>query len=166
MAKNNAAVRVEAGSCSGGNELQGTAANDGITAGTADMEDGSIFAGTTKDGKQILAMPINLGFTATFNDAAKAVKELNEKKALGHDDWQITDLDTLKVLQRNQNQGSLKGQTLATFSFKNYKLLFKNYKLLKEGDAKDHQRLVEERTRLEVFENNLAALKKKKRPRL
>ena len=50
---------------------------------------------------------MDLGFTATFNDAAKAVKKLNEKKALGHDDWQIPDLETLKTLQGNKNQGSL-----------------------------------------------------------
>ena len=109
MAKNTAAVeKLKQDLAQVRGELQGTAANEDTTAGI-DMEDGSVFAGTTKDGKQIYAMPIDLGFTATFNDAAKAVKKLNEKKALGHDDWQIPDLDTLRVLQRNQNQGSLKG---------------------------------------------------------
>lgn len=89
-------------------EIQGTAANDGTTAGT-DMDDGSVFVGVTRDGEKIFAMSMDLGFTATFNDAAKAVERLNEKKALGQDDWQIPDLETLKTLQRNQKQGSLKG---------------------------------------------------------
>lgn len=108
MTKNQAAVKkLKQDLAQVRGELLGTAANDGTTAGT-DMEDGSVFVGTTPDGKQIYAMPLDLGFTATFNEAAEAVKKLNEKKALGHDDWQIPDLDTLKVLQRNQNQGSLK----------------------------------------------------------
>ena len=108
MTKNDAAVeKLKQTLTEVRGEIQGLAANDGTTAGT-DMEDGSVFAGMTPDGKQIYAMPVDLGFTATFNDAAKAVKKLNEKKALGHDDWQIPDLNTLKVLQRNQNQGSLK----------------------------------------------------------
>ena len=109
MTKNNAAIdQLKKSLAEVQGEIQGTAANDGTTAGT-DMEDGSVFAGLTRDGKKIYAMPMDLGFTATFNDAAKAVKKLNEKKALGHDDWQIPDLETLKTLQRNQNQGSLKG---------------------------------------------------------
>ena len=109
MTKNNAAIdQLKKSLAEVQGKIQGTAANDGTTAGT-DMEDGSVFAGVTKDGKKIFAMPVDLGFTATFNDAAKAVKMLNEKKALGHDDWQIPDLETLKTLQRNQNQGSLKG---------------------------------------------------------
>ncbi len=109
MKKNNAAVdQLKKSLAKIQGEIQGTAANDGITAGT-DMDDGSVFAGVTKDGKKIFAMPMDLGFTATFNDAAKAVKKLNEEKALGHDDWQIPDLETLRTLQRNRNQGSLKG---------------------------------------------------------
>lgn len=109
MTKNNAAIdQLKKSLAEVQGEIQGTAANDGTTAGT-DMDDGSVFAGVTKDGKKIFAMPMDLGFTATFNDAAKAVKKLNEKKALGHDDWQIPDLETLRTLQRNQNQGSLKG---------------------------------------------------------
>ena len=109
MAKNYAAIKqLDKDLADIQGEIRGTAANDGTIAGT-DMEDGSVFAGTTKDGKLIYALPKDIGFAATFNDAAKAVKKLNEKKALGHDDWQIPDLDTLGVLQRNQNQGSLKG---------------------------------------------------------
>ena len=109
MTKNTAAIKqLDKDLADVRNEIQGLAANDGTTAGT-DMDDGSVFAGVTPDGKQIYAMPKDLGFTATFNDAAKAVKKLNEKKALGHDDWQIPNLDTLKVLQKNQNQGSLNG---------------------------------------------------------
>ena len=74
-----------------------------------------VYAGLTADGKQeIYAMPkdltTTLGFkTMTFNKAAKAVKKLNAKNALGHNDWQIPALDNLHVLQKNQNQGSLKG---------------------------------------------------------
>ena len=69
-----------------------------------------VYAGLTADGKQqIYAMPTDLDVTMTFNDAAKAVKKLNAKNALGHNDWQIPALDNLHVLQKNQNQGSLKG---------------------------------------------------------
>ena len=115
MVKNNAAIKqLDKDLADIQGEIRGAAANDGTTAGT-DMEDGSVFAGTTKDGKLIYALPKDLGFTATFNDAAEAVKKLNEKKALGHDDWQIPDLDTLRVLQRNQNQGSLKGTFNTTY---------------------------------------------------
>ncbi|MGH9422572.1 MAG: DUF1566 domain-containing protein [Thermoanaerobaculia bacterium] len=74
------------------------------------MTDGSIFAGLTADGKQyILAMPTDLDVTMTFNDAAKAVNRLNATKTLGHDDWQIPSLENLRVLQKNQNEGALKG---------------------------------------------------------
>ena len=74
------------------------------------MADGSIFAGLTADGKQqIFAMPTDLDVTMTFNDAAKAVKKLNNNKALGHDDWQIPSLKNVRVLYKNQNEGALKG---------------------------------------------------------
>jgi hypothetical protein len=74
------------------------------------MADGSIFAGSTLDGKQhIYAMPTDLDVTTRFNDAAKSVKRLNAQKALGHDDWQIPSLEHIRVLQQNQNEGALKG---------------------------------------------------------
>jgi hypothetical protein len=76
----------------------------------AKMVDGSVFAGMTADGKQqIYAMPDDLDVTMTFNDAAKAVKKLNSQKALGHDDWQIPGKENLLILQKNQNEGTLKG---------------------------------------------------------
>ena len=69
-----------------------------------------VYAGLTPDGKQqIYAMPKDLNMTMTFNDAAEAVKKLNADKALGHNDWQIPALENLCVLQKNQNEGSLKG---------------------------------------------------------
>ena len=72
--------------------------------------DGTIYAGLTADGKQdIYAMPTDLDVTLTFNDAAKRVKSLNADKALGHDDWQIPSVENLRVLQKNQNEGALKG---------------------------------------------------------
>lgn len=74
------------------------------------MADGSIFAGMTADGKsQIYAMPEDLDVTMTFNNAAKAVKQLNNQKALGHDDWQIPSLENVHVLYNNRNEGALKG---------------------------------------------------------
>lgn len=74
------------------------------------MPDGSIFAGFTAAGKQqIYALPTDLDVTMTFNEAAKAVKKLNSTKALGHDDWHIPALENLRVLQKNQNEGFLKG---------------------------------------------------------
>ena len=82
------------------------------------MADGSIFVGLTADGKQqIFAMPTDLGVTMTFNAAAKTVEKLNADKAFGHNDWQIGSLDVMRVLQKNQNEGSLKG-TFKTASWK------------------------------------------------
>ena len=73
------------------------------------MQDGSVYAGLTADGKQeIYAMPRDLFMTMTFNDAASCVKELNADNALGHNDWQIPALEILRVLKRIQNKGSLK----------------------------------------------------------
>jgi hypothetical protein len=69
-----------------------------------------VYAGLTVDGKQqIFAMPTDLNVTMTFSDAAQAVKKLNAENAFGHNDWQIPALDNLHVLQKNQNEGSLKG---------------------------------------------------------
>ena len=80
------------------------------------MADGSVFAGLTDDSKQqIYAMPADPDMTMTFNDAAKYVTELNGGKAFGHDDWQIPSLENLRVLQKNQNEGALKG-TFNTFN--------------------------------------------------
>lgn len=78
----------------------------------AKMADGSVFAGMTADGKQqIYAMPKDLSVTTTFNDAAEIVKALNRNKflALGHDDWQIPGKENLLIMQKNQNEGALKG---------------------------------------------------------
>jgi hypothetical protein len=73
------------------------------------MQDGSVYAGLTADGKQrIFAMPEDLDVVATFNDAARAVEKLNANKYLGCEDWQIPSMKTLQVLQENQNEGSLK----------------------------------------------------------
>lgn len=93
------------------NEIQNPpapAVKDRTPAGI-DMEDGSVLVATGVNGKQIFALPVDLGFAANFNNTVKAVKKLNERKALGHDDWQIPDFHTMKILQQNQNQGSLKG---------------------------------------------------------
>jgi len=90
------------------NDTAMNAAKDALEVG-ATMADDSIFAGLDSDGKQILAMPTDLGVTLTFNDAAKQVKTLNSARALGHDDWQIPSLENLRVLQKNQNVGALKG---------------------------------------------------------
>jgi Protein of unknown function (DUF1566) len=75
----------------------------------ARMEDGSVYAGLTADGKLILAMPTDLDVRMAFNDAAAAVKKLNADKALGHNDWQIPVLENVRVMQKNQNEGKLKG---------------------------------------------------------
>jgi hypothetical protein len=77
----------------------------------AKQPDGTIYAGLTPDEKQkIYVMPkdLNGGFRRTFSATAAAVQRLNTEKAFGHDDWQIPSLDTLKVLQKNQNEGALK----------------------------------------------------------
>jgi len=74
------------------------------------MADGTIYAGLTADGKQqIYAMPQDLDVCMTFNDAASAVKKLNKDKALGYNDWEIPSLENLRILQKNKDQGSLKG---------------------------------------------------------
>lgn len=85
------------------------AAQNALELGTK-MADGSIFAGLTADGKQqIYAMPTDLDVKMTFNDAAKAVKQLNTNNSLGHNDWQVPSRENLHVLYKNQNQGALKG---------------------------------------------------------
>ncbi len=70
------------------------------------MQDGSVYAGLTADGKrQIFAMPEDFDVKLTFNEAAKRVAELNADHVLGHDDWQIPTLKSLSALQKNQNEG-------------------------------------------------------------
>jgi hypothetical protein len=69
-----------------------------------------VYAGLTRDGKQqIFAMPKDLDVTSNFTEATKRVDGLNADKALGHNDWQIPALDNLHVLEKNQNEGKLKG---------------------------------------------------------
>ncbi len=74
------------------------------------MQDGSVYAGLTEDGTQkIFAMPKDIGVTMIFNDAAQRVAQLNADEALGHNDWQIPVLENLRILQKNQAEGELKG---------------------------------------------------------
>lgn len=93
-------------------KLQVTVAPEGdipLSSGTK-MPDGSIYAGSTPDGKyKVFAMPQDLEVTMTFNDAVKAVAKLNSQLALGHDDWKIPSYEALMVVQRSKNEGSLKG---------------------------------------------------------
>ena len=84
------------------------AAKDALELGTA-MADGSVYAGKAADGRLILAMPNDLDVTMTFNDAAKAVKTINKNKSLGHDDWEIPSLENVRILQKNKDEGALKG---------------------------------------------------------
>jgi len=52
--------------------------------------DGTIFVGAPPDARaRTFALPADLAVAMTFNDAAKAVQQLNADKALGHDDWHI-----------------------------------------------------------------------------
>jgi hypothetical protein len=87
------------------------------------MEDGTIYAGLTPDGKQhIYAMPQDLSIpfrfkqslTMTFNHAVAAAKKLNATRSFGHDDWHIPSLENLHVLRANQNEGALKDTFNAT----------------------------------------------------
>ena len=39
----------------------------------------------------------------TYVDAEKAVKKLNEQRALGHDDWQIPSLEELRLMYKNKD---------------------------------------------------------------
>jgi len=73
------------------------------------VDDDCVYAGLTGDGKQqIFDIPTDLSVAMTFNDGAKAVKNLNGNKTLRHDDWQIPNLGNLHLLQKRQNKGSLK----------------------------------------------------------
>jgi hypothetical protein len=73
------------------------------------MADGSVYGGLTRDGKHhIYAMPKDLSLSMIFNEAAKAVKQLNAGKALGHSDWQIGSMEVMRVLKDNQSEGALK----------------------------------------------------------
>ena len=83
-----------------------------------------VFAGLTADGKQqIFAMPKDLDVKATFNYAAAAVKNLNAENAFEHNDWHIPSLENLNILQKNQNEGALKG----TFNTTNKKSLWDSF---------------------------------------
>jgi len=74
------------------------------------MKDGSIFAGISPDtGKQMFAMPTDLGLTITFSEAAQYAKKLNSDKALGHDDWRVPTRAELNVLFLNREEGALEG---------------------------------------------------------
>lgn len=87
---------------------------DNLAVGTK-MADGTVFAGLTVDGTQrIFAMPSDLPILMTFNDAAKAVQNLNANKMFGHNDWEIPSLENLHILNKNREEGSLKG----TFNMK------------------------------------------------
>jgi len=44
----------------------------------------------------------------TFNDAAKRVQEMNAYKPFGHNDWRIPDINQLRIMQKNQDKGTLK----------------------------------------------------------
>jgi hypothetical protein len=74
------------------------------------VDDGSIYAGLTADGKsQVFTLTLDLDVAMTFNDVAKAVRRMNSQRVHGHDDWQIPSKDALEVLQKNQNERALKG---------------------------------------------------------
>ena len=74
------------------------------------MADGTVYAGLSADGKsRMFAMPEDLCMSETFNEAVKTVSIVNRQKEYGHDDWQIPSLENLRVLQKNQNEGVLKG---------------------------------------------------------
>jgi hypothetical protein len=89
------------------------AAQEALKIGDEIRENGvvtAIYAGLTPDGKQqILAMPTDLSVTMTFNNTAQAVRRLNAENTLGHNDWQIPALESMHVMQKNQNEGKLKG---------------------------------------------------------
>lgn len=85
-----------------------------------EMEDGSVFVGRTDEGNWVFTTPADIGVTMTFNNAVRSVRMLNEKKALGHNDWKIPDLKTLKLLQENQSEGSLKD----TFNTTTHKIVY------------------------------------------
>jgi hypothetical protein len=88
------------------------AAQNALKVGDEIRENGvvtAIYVGRTADGKLILAMPTDLDVTMIFNDAAAAVETLNDKNNLGHNDWKIPTLENARVLQKNQNEGALKG---------------------------------------------------------
>ena len=73
------------------------------------IADGSIFAGLTADGEaQIYASPADLG-VMSFNDCAEATAALNVKNYRDLGNWQIPSIENLHVLQKNQDQGALRG---------------------------------------------------------
>src|ERR1019366_9539170 len=98
------------------NMSEATGANK-VTLELGQLTKDGVYAGLTADGKQqIYAMPTDLrtrflkrSLTMTFSDASKVVEKLNEKNALGHNDWEIPNLANLHILQKNQNEGNLKG---------------------------------------------------------
>lgn len=73
------------------------------------MDDGTIYVGTLKDGRQIYTTPTDLDVTATFNEAVQAIDKLNTEKFLGHDDWRLPTKEELKKVQKSRRKGELHG---------------------------------------------------------
>ena len=66
------------------------------------MEDGSIFAGLTRDGKnEIYAMPKDVRVKGSFNKVAEAIAKLNWNFKHSHNDWQIGSADVVQVVRKN-----------------------------------------------------------------
>lgn len=72
-----------------------------------EMLDGSIYAGVSSTGKDMFVTARDLPLTMSFNNAARFVEGLNEKKEHSHDDWRIPSLADLEILRENKNKGAL-----------------------------------------------------------
>jgi len=64
------------------------------------MPDDSVAAGEL-GGQQLFAMPQDAEVRKDFNEAAAYVKQLNEEKAFGHDDWRVPSKEELMLLYNN-----------------------------------------------------------------
>ena len=86
------------------------------------MEDGSIFAGLTRDGKhEIYAMPKDVRVKGSFNKVAEAVAKLNWKFKFGHNDWQIGSVEAVQVVRKNlAEEGPLQDSFKESFHVDRY----------------------------------------------
>lgn len=81
------------------------------------MRDSSIFAGIDLGtGRKIFAAPEDANIQMNFKRAADYVREMNEKKYLGHDDWELPSRAALRTLYENRQRGALASTFQEAFS--------------------------------------------------
>lgn len=80
------------------------------------MQDGTIYAGRGKGAKPFYAAPCDVHTTMAFNNAAAFVKQTNDQKYMGFNDWRLPTRAELNILYLFQNEGAF----VSTFQGKDH----------------------------------------------